>query len=85
MSELTEASNMGLQQIIKDIQKAVGGIRINQYVKDAAGRIGIVEHIAISPYWHEESAGIMRAYVTGKHENGSTWADWLAFDEMELA
>lgn len=85
MSKLTEASSMKLSTIIKDIQKAVGGIRVNQYVKDAAGRIGIVEHIAISPYWQEEVAGVLRAYVVGRHENGATWADWLRFDEVEIA
>lgn len=84
MSELTEASNMKLSTIIKDIQKAVGGIRVNQYVKDAAGRIGIVEHIAISPYWQEEVARVLRAYVVGRHEDGTTWADWLMLNEIEL-
>ena len=76
---------MSIKPFISRAQKFISGIRVNQYVIDAAGRIGIVTTIGISPYYAEEIAGILRAYVCGVNEDGTTWADWLALEEMEIA
>ena len=45
------------------------------------GRLGIIEKIAISPYYWEEIEGIERAYVSGLNRE---YGDWLLADEMAL-
>lgn len=85
MSELTEASSMKLSTIINQAKKTLRGIKLNEYVALIDGGHGWVKEIAISPYWHEAAAGIYRAYVQGLYTDGTTWADWFLFEEMEIA
>lgn len=46
------------------------------------GREGRVQMIALSPYYREEVAGVLRAYVVPA--DGFGWADWCLAEELTV-
>lgn len=76
---------MKLREAINAARKVLRGIKLNDRVALVDGGHGHVEQIAVSPYWHEAAAGIYRAYVVGRYDDNTTWAEWYLLEEMELA
>lgn len=49
----------------------------------ATGRIGRVAEIGVSPYYGEDEAGVLRAYVVSLNHD-EAWTDWCLEGEVRL-